>query len=567
MIFILILGLVATGCSQQADKKQDISEGSTQEEIKTDKTIDFNKMSEEEKAELRQEREALEIQRKTELGEFYVPLPTLGQSQETVKTKAKALYLTANVAGFSFDEEDISYYGEYIKSISGESDKPIDISRLDEINKLEKALAICESTEINALVIDIKNDDGAIAWQSNIEVVNQIKSNQSAPLKNYEKLMKYLNQNNIYSIARVVAFKDPYLAERKNEHAIQLKSGEVYKDKSGKIWVNSFDEYVWKYVIAISQEATLRGFNEIQYDYVRFPDSAVYYNPITEFHGRNGRDKDEGIEEFLKYADKALEPYNVNISADVFGVITRSWDDYPEDIGQTWRMIANQVDYICPMIYPSHYGLGIYGFDIPDQHPYDVARFALMEGLERNAAQKNPGIIRPWFQGFTAGWVKGHLTYDAKAISDQLVASAELGIDEYIIWNAKNNYDPMSFFYQDGIDASKRKSGEDILSRTPEMALKKYLDSDKKERYSQVYLLTPMANREDDFDLFASEKKDRTQKLIGYNVLSIDKREDGTYGAKVNVSYNSDISAETAKEVQFEIILENDVYKVIEPTN
>lgn len=561
---LLILTLVITGCSNQSDKNQNVAEGSTQGGIEADKNIDFNKMSEKEKAELRKEREALEIQRKTELGEFYVPLPALGQRQETLKVKAKALYLTANVAGFNFDEGNVSYYSDYIKSISGQSGKPTDARRLNDINKLEKALAMCEATEINALVIDIKNDDGVVAWNSDIEIVNQIKSNQSTPLKDYEKLMKYLKRNDIYSIARVVAFKDPYFAEIKNEHAIQLKSGGVYEDRSGKIWVNPFDEYVWKYLIAVSQEATLRGFDEIQYDYVRFPDSAAYYNPITEFPGRNGMDKDEGIEAFLKYANKALGPYNVNLSADVFGVITRSWDDYPEDIGQTWRKIANEVDYICPMIYPSHYGSGIYGFDIPDKHPYEVARFALMEGLERNASQKNPGIIRPWFQGFTAGWVKGHMEYDAKAIADQLVATAELGIDEYIIWNAKNNYEPMSFFYQDRIDASKRKSGEDILSRTPEMALLKYLEADRKGRYSQVYLLTPITDRNDDFDLFALEKNERAQKLTGYEILNIEENGAGKYTAKVNVSYSSDASEETTKEAEFGIILENEVFKVID---
>ncbi|MEL7657457.1 MAG: putative glycoside hydrolase, partial [Bacillota bacterium] len=303
---------------------------------------------------------------------------------------------------------------------------------MSEINKLEKALGICEATEINALVIDIKNDDGVVAWNSNIDIINQIKSNSSAPFKNYEKLMNYLKEKNIYPIARIVAFKDPYFAEVKSDHAIQLKSGGIYKDYSGKMWVNPFDDYVWKYVLAISKEAALRGFQEIQYDYVRFPDDAKTYNPITEFPGRNGRDKDEGIEDFLKYAKSELEPYHVYMSADVFGIITHSWDDKPEDIGQTWRKIANQADYICPMIYPSHYGPGLYGFNVPDQHPYEIVRLSLLEAIERNAAEKNPGIIRPWIQGFSAPWVKGHIDYDAKTISVQLAASMELGIDEYI---------------------------------------------------------------------------------------------------------------------------------------
>jgi len=558
VIIILILSLMLAGCISQPGKVQVI------EKIKNDEGNAGNHLDEEKK-ETPEERQELEKQRKTELGEFYVPLPKLGQESEINTVKAKALYLTANVAGFKFKEEDINYYAEYIKSISGESIKPVDTSRMSEINKLEKALAICESTEINSLVIDVKNDDGLVAWNSDIEIVNKIKSNWSAPLNKYERLMDYLDENEIYTIARVVAFKDPYFAEMKNEHAIQLKKGGVYKDCSGKTWVNPFDEYVWKYLVAISKEAALRGFDEIQYDYVRFPDSAASYNPITEFPGRNGKDKDEGIEEFLKYAKLELEPYSVHVSADVFGVITRSWNDKPEDIGQTWRKMANEVDYICPMIYPSHYGPGIYGYNVPDQQPYGVVRFALIESIERNAAQKKPGIIRPWFQGFTAPWIKGNINYDAKAISDQMVASMELGIDEYIIWNASNNYDPMIFFYRDRMNANIRKSGEDILSRTPDMTLIKYLEAEQRERYSHLYLLTPIDEREADYDKYALLLNKEKIILKNYDILNISKSDDGGYIALVNVEYVSNMGSANMKEAEFKIILENDVYKVIEP--
>jgi len=539
VIIILILSLVLAGCISQPGKVQvkDQSTGT----INNDKDNAGNPLDGEKK-ETPEERQELEKQRKIELGEFYVPLPKLGQEAEINTVKARALYITANVAGFQFEEEDIKYYAEYIKSISGESIKPVDTSRMSEINKLEKALAICESTEINSLVIDVKNDDGLVAWNSEIEIVDNIKSNWSAPLKHYERLMDYLDENEIYTIARVVAFKDPYFAEIKNEHAIQLKKGGVYIDNSGKTWVNPFDEYVWKYLVAISKEAALRGFDEIQYDYVRFPARAAYYNPITEFPGRNGRDKDEGIEEFLKYANLELKPYSVNVSADVFGVITRSWDDKPEDIGQTWRKIANEVDYICPMIYPSHYGPGIYGYSVPDQEPYGVARSALIESIERNAAQKKPGIIRPWFQGFTAPWIKGNINYDAKAISDQMVASMELGIDEYIIWNASNNYDPMSFFYRDRMNTNIRKNGEDILSRTPEMTLIKYLEAEQRERYSHLYLLTPIDEREEDYDKFTLSLNKKQLILKNYDIVNINKSDDGGYIALANIAHNFHIA-------------------------
>jgi hypothetical protein len=249
------------------------------------------------------------------------------------------------------------------------------------------------------------------------------------------------------------------------------------------------------------------------------------------------------------------------VSADVFGFITRSWDDQPEDIGQTWRKIANQVDYICPMIYPSHYGPGLYGFDVPDRYPYDVSRAALMEALERNAAQKTPGIIRAWFQGFTAPWVAGHIDYDAAAISDQIVAAMELGVDEYIIWNANNSYAPRTFFYHSRINNSARKNGEDILARTPETAVKRYLEAEKNRYYDHLYLLTPLAERQDDYDDFAAPMEESQLVLNNYEILGVADNGNGTYTAAVNVNYSSS----KGTEAKYQIILEKDVYKVSKP--
>lgn len=558
--YILSLSLILSGCAgQQVQTRSNSLEPKIIDSVEKEN----NELSEEQRAERIKEREQLEAQRKAELGEFYVPLPALGQEPEIKTVKAKALYLTANVAGFGFNEEDIEYYAEYIRSMSGESDKPADTSRMDQVNKLEKALGICEATEINALVIDIKNDNGVVAWSSNIDVVNRLKSNASSPIRDYEKLMNYLEKKDIYRIARIVAFKDPYFAGLESSHAIQLKSGGVYKDYSGMMWVNPFDEYVWRYLAAVSKEAALRGFQEIQYDYVRFPDDAKTYNPITEFPGRNGRDKDEGIEDFLKFAKSELEPYQVHISADVFGIITHSWDDKPEDIGQTWRKIANQVGYICPMIYPSHYGTGLYGFQVPDQHPYEIVRLSLSEAIERNAAQKKPGIIRPWIQGFTATWVKGHIKYDAKAVGIQLAAGQELGIDEYIIWNAANNYDPMSFFYQDLVRNTVRQTGTDRLSRTPEETLNRYLDAEKNKRYSVLYLLTPIAERQEDYDEFVKEKEKNPSVLKKYEIIEVRSNEDGSYTAEVRTESVSETGAAAGNDDLYKIILEKDVYKVI----
>jgi hypothetical protein len=511
-----------------------------------------------------QERAELEESRKVEMNEFYVPLPAIGEERVLVDAEAKAVYMTSNVAGFRFDLEDIEYYADYVRSISGQSGVAVDSSRLGDVNKLERILGLCEASELNALVIDVKNDDGLVSWTSEIPIVDQVGSHWSNVMPDYPVLMQYLEEHDIYAIARIVAFKDPYFAKINPEHAIQLKDGGAYKDKKGVMWVNPFDSYVWDYNVALSKEAALRGFDEIQYDYVRFPDNARTYNPITDFPQREGRDKDQAIEAFLAYANEELLPYNVHISADVFGVATRSWDDKPEDIGQTWRMVANQSDYICPMIYPSHYGPNWYGYAIPDQHPYGVLRASLKEALERNAAQPDPAGIRPWIQGFNAPWISGYINYDAKAISDQIVAGVELGVNEYIIWDASNTYEPMIFFYHDRVEDTW-PDGEDVTGRTPEEGLRKFLKAHKNDWLSQIYLLTPMAERVTDYDELAANRDEAGETLNSYDILSVYEVTDGRWAAVINATFTSNEGTAELVEAVVDITMENDVYKVSLP--
>ena len=552
---MLSLGLVLAACSKDEPTNENppVEDNPNQEEL--DRL---------ERERLIEERRVLEEERKTALGEFYVPLPDLDDPVEPYTVKAKALYMTSNVAGFNFNEEDIQYYANYILALSGQSGQAVDESRLDDVNKLEKILGIIEATEVNSVVIDVKNDIGLVAWKSDIEIVNTVGSNWNTPMKNFNVLMDYLKSKEVYTIARIVAFKDPYFAENMPDHSIQLSTGGVYKDKAGFAWVNPFDEYVWKYVVAISQEAALRGFDEIQYDYIRFPDNAKYYNEITTFPGRNDRDKDEAIEDFLIYAQKALEPYHVHVSADVFGVITHSWDDKPEDIGQTWRKITNNTEYISPMVYPSHYGTGYYGFDVPDQHPYEIIQYASREAIERNAAQRKPAIIRHWYQGFTAPWVKGYILYEEDAIQKQIIAGVELGLDEYIIWNSGNTYYPLSFFYHDKVNKDLRQPGFDILGRSAEVAVTRYLDAQRFKRTNHLYLLTPIDLRAEDYDDFVIDYQTKGIQLVNYTIQSVEAQADGSSIATVKVNYQTETQEALMEDAKFKIVLENDVYKIVQ---
>ncbi len=555
-LLALLLITLLVGCSTQAEEDpiEDEVILEPEEEVESEA---------EKAARLQAEYEANEVLRQEELQAFYVPLPSPSDEVILETETVKALYMTFNVAGLGFNEDDVNTYAEYItKTHNGES---FDLSRLEKVNRLEEILGIVQATEINSLVIDIKDDTGLIGWPSDLQIVEEVGSNWSTRWTNPDVLMDYLEANDVYTIARIVAFKDPYFAENNPDHAIQLKDGSgVYTDRSGFSWVNPFDEYVWDYNIAVAQEAAYRGFDEIQYDYVRFPDSAATYNPITTFPYRDGQDKDEAIEAFLAKAHAALEPYKVNLAADVFGVITYSWNDQPEDIGQTWLKIAPQVEVICPMVYPSHYGEGFYGFTYPDAHPYEVVKQSLIEALEKNAAIEDSASIRPWLQGFTASWVPGYIEYDEDAIQAQIKATYDVGLEEYIIWMSSNKYLPQTFFTED-FNRYTAVEGVDDLGRTPEDALRHYLDAQIRNRLSYTYLLTPLDERVSDWDTYAEVQNAKDAKLKSYEEVNMTTDENGNIMALVHAKYQVGEEVVEIQESKYLISLEKGVYKISEP--
>ena len=343
-IILLLLTTALAGCADKVNANTPIPEETKKPDIEV-----VPELTEEEKAELElqkklAEREELEKKRKEELGEFYVSLIPIGQEREKKSVEVKALYATGHTAGNPLNKENIDAYGAYVKALA-ENDtlKAKELSPIAEkANKFERIIGIAVGTEINGLVINVKDDNGFITYDSDVAIVQKMNEETSIPIDDVKKMLQVLKDYDIYTIGRIVAFKDKNFAVKSPEHSIQLKSGGTWLDpNSGNIpWINPFDQYVWDYNVAIAKEASLLGFDEIQFDYVRFPDGAKKYNPITEFPGRNDRDKDEAIAEFLQYAKKELEPYNVNIGADVFGIITRTWDDYPEDIGQSWILMG-----------------------------------------------------------------------------------------------------------------------------------------------------------------------------------------------------------------------------------
>ena len=307
------------------------------------------------------------------------------------------------------------------------------------IDRMDELIALVDETELNAMVIDIKNDEGRITYKMQSEKVVEIEAGIRY-IPDMEALVQKCKEKDIYLIARIVAFKDPYLAEKCPELAVKTKTGQVFKDKSGLAWINPYEKEVWDYLIEVSREAAKLGFDEIQYDYIRFStdlkSDELDFGPEAE-----NKSKTEIISEFTCYACEALEDMDVYVSADVYGTIIDNKVDQ-KIVGQDYVEMASYLDYICPMVYPSHYGNGVYGIDIPDAEPYKTVNAAM------NAAAKELSVLsvedrainRVWIQSFTASWVNGHITYGPEEIREQIRGAFDAGFDEWILWNASVKY-------------------------------------------------------------------------------------------------------------------------------
>lgn len=318
--------------------------------------------------------------------------------------------------------------GIYVTSAKANSD---DFTRL---------VNIADTTEINAMVIDVKGDTGKITYHMDSPLAKEINATTNQ-ISDMEGLVKTLKEKNIYLIARIVAFKDPYLAEQKHEWAIKNKDGSLYRDNNDECWVNPYNHKVWDYLIEVSTKATEIGFDEIQFDYIRFSTG----KGITEAdfgEETETKSKEDIIIEFTKYAYEKLKPLGVFVSADVYGTIISSSIDAGL-VGQNYMEMAKYLDYICPMIYPSHFGEGNYGIEYPDLEPLLIVRKVLNASKEKLAEipeGEHRAIVRPWLQDFTASWIKHYQVYGGEEVRAQIDGVYEAGYDEWLLWNASTNY-------------------------------------------------------------------------------------------------------------------------------
>jgi len=294
-----------------------------------------------------------------------------------------------------------------------------------------RALDLIERTELNAVVIDVKGDRGRLSYPSAIMQAHDIGAQSEITLPNIRTLLADFKQRGIYTIARIVVFKDNQLAEAYPQYAVTDRSGKPWKDREGLGWVDPHQVAVQDYNLRIAEEAALLGFDEVQFDYVRFPDTArLSFSRPNSFENRSG-----AINDFLRRAKTLLDGYGTYLSADVFGYVC--WNENDTFIGQHLETLLPHVDYMAPMLYPSGFSHGLPGYPSPMDAPYEIIQLSLQQALQRTNA--DPLRFRPWLQAFR-DYAFDRRPFAAREISAQIQAARDSGSNGYMLWNAANRY-------------------------------------------------------------------------------------------------------------------------------
>jgi hypothetical protein len=299
---------------------------------------------------------------------------------------------------------------------------------------------LADTTEINAFVIDVKDDTGYLTYRSDVPTAVEIGANQQRRARDTEERLRLLQAHGIYAIGRIVVAKDPLLASRKSEWAVKHVDGGLWRDRLDFAWVDAFNDSVWVYAAQLAAEAVRMGFAEVQYDYVRFPDEPPSRMASAVFSARDsGETKRQGVARGLGILRQRTKPLGVPFTIDVFGLTTTATGDL--GIGQLWEDLVTAADVVLPMVYPSHYYRGMYQSRHPNGEPYRIVRRALEDGLKRSGALPNAAEIRPYLQAFTLGPPR----YTPAEVRAQIRAANDLGLASWVLWNPRSAYDPGIF--------------------------------------------------------------------------------------------------------------------------
>jgi hypothetical protein len=302
--------------------------------------------------------------------------------------------------------------------------------------RMAKLIAAADSTEINGLVIDMKDEFGLNyhslnpAFERNGGAANKLRS--------VARLLDTLKAHDIVPIARIVVFKDSVTARIHPEWTIRKTDGSIWRDKKGIAWVNPYHHELWNYNIGVAEELAKLGFPEIQFDYIRFPEPYKSL-PKQVFPDANGVSKPDALAAYLAEARGRLHALGARSTADIFGLVTTV--EGPLEVGQDWEKVSPNLDVVLPMVYPSHYPHGSFGIANPNAEPYKIVNHAIARARERDhkLGIQEPEHIRPWLQAFSLG----KPDYGAAQLEAQKQAVYDAGYDGWVLWNPGSIYDPV----------------------------------------------------------------------------------------------------------------------------
>ena len=290
--------------------------------------------------------------------------------------------------------------------------------------KFDEYLALT-SEGLNTIELDVKDENGQVGFRVRVPLAREIGSART--YYNAKEIVGKARAKGVYLVGRLVVFEDPLLSSQRPRYAIRNPDGSVWRNSAGLGWTNQYDERVWKYNVDIAVEAAKAGFDEIQFDYIRFPTDGNIESAVYAFEKKEK--KQATISRFLAYARSRLEPLGVRMSADVFGLsATRNMG-----IGQTPRRLARYLDAIYPMVYPSHYGPGELGLADPNADPGRTVALSLRDFAADLTGQKTRLV--PWLQDFSLG-----REYSKDDVRLQILAARDASADGYLLWNPSGLY-------------------------------------------------------------------------------------------------------------------------------
>ncbi|MBU1180149.1 putative glycoside hydrolase [Patescibacteria group bacterium] len=348
---------------------------------------------------------------------------------------------------FYFINHDVRF-GSYLNSnhesikIAGHIKKPGNVKGIyitaytAGISRFDELIDFVKANGLNTIVLDVKGPNGEPAFFLKRESLKEY--NPDKPIFNVSRVIEKLHDNNIYAIARIFVFQDPYLVGKEPQFALHRKGGGFWTDYKGVKWLDPTHFGVWKYNADFAREAYEQGFDEVQFDYIRFPsDGNLATIEYTNWDGTTPKEVE--MEEFFKYMSRVLRGAKIPSSADLFGLVC-CYDDYDLGIGQKLERALPYFDFISPMMYPSHYADGFIGYANPASHPYGVVKYSMEEAnrirnrvLASSTAQM--AELRPWIQDFDIGDI-----YDTAKVRAQIQAIEETNGEGFLIWNARNVY-------------------------------------------------------------------------------------------------------------------------------